>query len=93
MLMSAKFIRGLVLAVLLPSLSIATGAFRFKEICYFTPCFFGSDSKLMELQNFSQLIVDSWFILVLISFCNLFTVDLVLGSCVLMSSRLSLRFS
>ena len=44
--------------------------------------FFGSDSKLMELQNFSQLIVDSWFNLVLISFCNLLMVDLVLGSCV-----------
>ena len=41
--------------------------------------FFGSDSKLMELQNVSQLIVDSWFILVLISFCNLLMVDLVLG--------------
>ena len=37
---------------------------------------FGSDSKLMELQNFSQPIVNSWFILVLISFCNLFMVDL-----------------
>ena len=39
--------------------------------------FFRSDSKLTELQNFSKLIVDSWFILVLISFCNLFMVDLV----------------
>ena len=57
------------------------------------PRFFWSDSKLMELQNFSQLIVDSWFILVLISFCNLFIVDLVPGSCVLLYSRLSLRFS
>ena len=47
----------------------------------------------MELQNFSQLIVDSWFILVLISFCNLLMVDLMLGSCVLLDSRLSLRFS
>ena len=47
----------------------------------------------MELQNFSQLIVDSWFILVLISFCILFMVNLVLGSCVLLYSRLSLRFS
>ena len=37
--------------------------------------FFGSDSKLMELQNFSQLIVSSWFTLVLISFCNLLIVD------------------
>ena len=45
---------------------------------------FGSDSKLMELQNFSQLIVDAWFILVLLSFCNLFMVGLVLGSCVLL---------
>ena len=44
--------------------------------------FFGSDSKLMEFQNFPQLIVDSWFILVLISFFNLLMVDLVLGSCV-----------
>ena len=42
--------------------------------------FFGSDSKLMVLQNFSELIVDSSFILVLISICNLFMVDLVLGS-------------
>ena len=42
--------------------------------------FFGSDSRLMELQNFSQLIVDSWFIFVLISFCNLLMADLVLGS-------------
>ena len=33
---------------------------------------FGYDSKLMELQNLSQLIVNSWFILVLIAFCNLF---------------------
>ena len=47
----------------------------------------------MEFQNFSQLIVDCWFILVLISFCNLLMVDLVLGSCVLLYSRLSLRFS
>ena len=37
--------------------------------------------------------IDSWFIFVLISFCNLLMVDLVLGSCVLMYSRLSLRFS
>ena len=37
----------------------------------------------MELQNFSQLIVNSWLILILISFCKLFVVDLVLGSCVL----------
>ena len=42
----------------------------------------------MKLQNFSQLIFDSWFILLLISFCNLFMVDLVL-----LYSRLSLRFS
>ena len=55
--------------------------------------FLGTDSKLMELQDFSQLIVDSWFILVLISFCNLFMVDLVLGSYVLLYSHLSLRFS
>ena len=47
----------------------------------------------MELQNFSKLIVDFWFILVLISFCNLFMVDLVIGSCVLLYSRLNLRFS
>ena len=39
--------------------------------------FFGSDSKLMELQNFSQLILDSWFILVLIPSCNLLILDLV----------------
>ena len=45
--------------------------------------FLKSYSKLMELQNFSQLIVDSWFILVLISFCNFFMVDLVSGSCVI----------
>ena len=31
----------------------------------------------MELQIFSQLIVDSWYILILISFCNLLVVDLV----------------
>ena len=55
--------------------------------------FFRSDSKLMELQNFSQLIVDSWFNLVLISFCNLLMVDSVLGSCVLLYSRLRLCFS
>ena len=42
--------------------------------------YFGSDSKLTELQNFSQLIVDSLFILFLIFFCNLLMVDLVLGS-------------
>ena len=73
---------------------VATGAFWFEEICYLTPWFFLSDSKLMELQNFSQLIiVDSWFILVLISFCNLLMVDLMLGCCVLLYSRLSLRFS
>ena len=30
----------------------------------------------MELQNFSKLIVDSWVILVLTSFCNLFMVDI-----------------
>ena len=46
----------------------------------------------MELQKFSQLIVDSWFILVLISFCNLLLVDLMSGSCVLLYIRLSLRF-
>ena len=38
---------------------------------------FRSNSRLMELQNFSQLIDDSWFILVLIAFSNLFMVDLV----------------
>ena len=54
---------------------------------------FGSDSKPMELQIFSQLIVDSWFILVLISFCNMFMADLVSGFCVLLYSRLSLHFS
>ena len=35
------------------------GAFWFEEICYLTPLFFGSDPKLIELQNFFQLIVDS----------------------------------
>ena len=55
--------------------------------------FFGFDSKLIELQNFSQLIDDSSFILVLISFCNLLMDVLVLGSCVMLYSRLSLRFS
>ena len=55
--------------------------------------FFGSDSKLMKLQNFSQLIVDSWYILVLISFCILFMVDLMSGFCLLLYSLLSLRFS
>ena len=53
----------------------------------------GSDSKLMQLQNFTQLIVDSWFIFALISLCKLFTVDLVLGSCVLLYSHPSLHFS
>ena len=39
----------------------------------------------MELQNFFQLIVDYLLILLM--------VDLMLGSCVLLYSRLSLRFS
>ena len=56
---------------------IATGAFTFEGVSYLMPSFFLSDSKLMELQNFSQLIVDSWLILLLISFCNLLIVDLV----------------
>ena len=47
---------------------IATGPFGFTKFVILRHDFFGSDSKLMELQNFSQLIVDSWFILVLISF-------------------------
>ena len=59
---------------------IALGAFRFKEFVILLHDCFGSDSKLMELQNFSQLIVDPWFIFVLISFCDLFMVNLVLGS-------------
>ena len=69
------------------------GAFSFRKFVILCHDFFGSDSKLMKLQNFSQLIVDSWFILVLISFCNLLMADLVLGSCVLLYSCLSLRFS
>ena len=68
------------------------GAFRFEEVVILRHDFLRTDSK-MELQNFSQLIVDSWFILVLISFCNLFIVDLVSGSCVLLYSHLNLRFS
>ena len=43
------------------------GLRKFVILCH---DFFGSDSKPMELQNSSQLIVDSWFIFVLISFCN-----------------------
>ena len=54
-----------------------SGLRKFVILCH--DCF-GSDSKLMELQNFSLLIVDSWFILVLSSFCNLLMVDLVLES-------------
>ena len=55
--------------------------------------FWGSDSKLIELQNLSQLMDDSSFILVLISFCNLLMDVLMLGSCVMSYSRLSLRVS
>ena len=40
----------------------------------------------MELQNFSWLIV-------VIPFCNLFGMDLMVGSCVPLYSSLSLRFS
>ena len=69
------------------------GLFGSRKFVILRHDFLGSDSKLMELQNFSQLIVDSWFTLVLISFCNLLMVDLVLGSCVLLYSRLSLRFA
>ena len=54
---------------------------------------FGADSKLIELQNFSQLIDESSFTLVLISFCNLLMDVLELGSCVMLYSRLSLRSS
>ena len=86
---------GLVLAVLLPSLSIRylRGPLGLRKFVISRHDFFGFHSKLMKLQNSSQLIVDSWFILVLVSFCNLFMVDLVLGSCVLFYSRLSLHFS
>ena len=72
---------GFVLTVLLPNLSIgiATRAFlSLRKFAILPNYCFGSDSRLMKLQNFSQLKVSSWFVLVLISFCNLFVVDLVL---------------
>ena len=54
---------GLVLAVLLPNLSVGLlwGPFGLRKFVILRHDFFGSDSKLMELQNFSQLIVDSCF--------------------------------
>ena len=71
---------GLVLVVLLPNLSVGwlRGPFGLRKFVILRHDRFGSDSKLMKLQNFSQLIVDSLFILVQISFCNLLMVDLVL---------------
>ena len=86
---------GLVLVVLLPNLNVGLlrGPFGLRKFVILRHDFFGSDSKLMKLLNFFQLIVDSWFILVLISFCNLLTVDLMSGSCVLLYSHLSLLFS
>ena len=55
---------GLVLAVLLPNLSVGQlrGPFGSRKFVILRHDFFGSDPKLMELQNFSELIVDSWFI-------------------------------
>ena len=52
---------GLVLAVLLPSLSVGWlwGPFGLRKFVILRHDFFGSDSKLMEFQNFPQLIVDS----------------------------------
>ena len=52
---------GFVLAVLLPSLSIGylRGPCGLRTFVILRHDCFGSDSKLMELQNFSQLIVDS----------------------------------
>ena len=38
------------------------GPFCLRKFVILRHNFFGSDSKLMELQNFSQLIVNSWFI-------------------------------
>ena len=67
--------------------------FGFRKFVILRHDCFGSDSKLMELQNFCQLIVNSWFIFVLNSFCNLLIVGLMLGTCVLLYSRLSLSFS
>ena len=48
------------------------GAFGLREFVILSHHCFGSDSKLMKLQNFSQLIVVSWFILVLISVSAIF---------------------
>ena len=47
---------GLVLAVLLPSLSVGLlqGPFGLRKFVILRHDFFESDSKLMELQNFSQ---------------------------------------
>ena len=67
---------------LVPNLSIEylRGPLGLRKFVILRHDCFGSDSKSMEFQNFSQLIVDSWFILVLISFCSLLKVDLVSGS-------------
>ena len=50
-----------VLAVMLPNVSTGylRGPFGVRKFVILCHDFFGSDSKLMELQNFSQLIVDS----------------------------------
>ena len=50
-----------VVAVLLPNLSVGQlrGPFGLRKFVSYAMAFFGSDSKLMELQNFSQLIVSS----------------------------------
>ena len=52
---------GVCLAVLLPNLSVGLlrGTFGLRKLVILRHDFFGSDSKLMELQNFSQLIVYS----------------------------------
>ena len=52
---------GFVLAVVLPNLSVGQlrGPFGLRKFVILRHDFFGSDSKLMELQNFSQLIIDS----------------------------------
>ena len=52
---------GVSLPVLLPSLSVGwlRGPFGLRKFVILSHDFFGSVSKLMELQNFSQLIIDS----------------------------------
>ena len=83
-----------VLAVFEPSLSVGYGLrLGLTKFLSLHQDLDGLFSKLMELQNFSQLVVDFKVNLVLISFCNLLMVDLIVGSLLVAYSRLSLRFS